>query len=69
MLHHYDDNKFKKIIHEFILSSSNDKLFLHAIKNIDHEAATFQISFYQMNFILIQKDIIQTRKKGIVNIY
>jgi len=43
LLHHYDDNKFKKIIDKFILSSSNDKLFLYVIRNIDHEAANLGI--------------------------
>ncbi len=64
MFHHYNDNKFKKIIDEFILSSSNDKSLSRAITNIDHEAAKLGISFYQMIFILIQKDLIKTRKKG-----
>jgi len=63
VFHHHDDNKFKKIIDEFILSSSNDKLFLRAIRNIDHEAAHLGISFYQMIFILIKKDLIRTKKK------
>ena len=64
VFHHYDDNKFKKIIDEFILSSSNDKSLLRALRNIDYEAAKLGISFYQMIFILIQKDLIQTRKKN-----
>ena len=64
MFHHYNDNKFKKIIDEFILSSSNDKPLSRAITNIDQEAAKLGISFYQMIFILIQKDLIKTRKKG-----
>ena len=64
MLHDYDDNKFKKIIDEFILSSSNDKLFSHTLINIDEEAISLGSSFYQMIFILIQKDLIQTRKKN-----
>ena len=59
---HHDDNKFKKIIDEFILSSSNDKSFSRAIRKIDEEAAKLEISFYQMIFILIQKDLIKTRK-------
>jgi hypothetical protein len=63
VFHHYDDNKFKKIIDEFILSSSNDKSLSHALRNIDYEAAKLGISFYQMIFLLIQKDLIQTRKR------
>jgi hypothetical protein len=62
VFHHYNDNKFKKIIDEFILSSSNDKSFSRAIRKIDEEAAKLEISFYQMIFILIQKDLIKTRK-------
>ena len=62
VFHHYDDNKFKKIIDEFILSSSNDKSLSRAIRKIDEEAAKLEISFYQMIFILIQKDLIKTRK-------
>jgi hypothetical protein len=54
----------KKIIDEFILSSSNDKLFSHGLRNIDQEAVNLGSSFYQMIFILIQKDLIQTRKKN-----
>jgi hypothetical protein len=54
----------KKIIDEFILSSSNDKLFSNGLRNIDQEAVNLGSSFYQMIFILIQKDLIQTRKKN-----
>ena len=60
---HYDDNKFKKIIDEFILSSTNDMSLTSAIRNIDFEAAKLGISFYQMIFILIQKESSQNRKK------
>lgn len=60
---HYDDNKFKKIIDEFILSSTNDMSLTSAIRNIDFEAAILGISFYQMIFILIQKESSQNRKK------
>jgi hypothetical protein len=55
---HHDDSKFKKIIDEFILSSSN----YETIKNIDFEAFKLGISFYQMMSILIQKDAIRNRK-------
>jgi hypothetical protein len=54
---HHDEYKFKKIIDEFILSSSNNE----SIKNIDFEAFKLGISFYQMMFILIQKDAIRNR--------
>jgi hypothetical protein len=60
---HYDDNKFKKIIDEFILSSANDMSLTSAIRNIDFEATKLGISFYQMIFILIQKESSQNRKK------
>jgi hypothetical protein len=55
---HHDDFKFKKIIDEFILSSSNNE----RIKNIDFEASKLGISFYKMMFILIQKDALHNRK-------
>jgi hypothetical protein len=60
---HYDDNKFKKIIDEFILSSANDMSLTSAIRNIDFEATKLGISFYQMIFILIQKESSHNRKK------
>ena len=58
MFQHHDDSKFKKIIDEFILSSSDNE----SIKNIDFEASKLGISFYHMMFILIQKDAIRNRK-------
>ena len=63
MLRHYNDNKFKKIIDEYILSSADDQALLYALKNIDFQSRKFGISFYQMIFILIQKDLIDNRKK------
>ena len=68
MFHNYDDNKFKKIIDDFILSSTNDTSLSNAIRNIDFEAAKLGISFYQMIFILIQKDK-SNRKKKFINKY
>ena len=62
MFHNYDDNKFKKIIDDFILSSTNDTSLSSAIRNIDFEAAKLGISFYQMIFLLIQKDMIHNKK-------
>ena len=61
MFQHHDDVKFKKIIDEFILSSSDNE----SIKKIDFEAFKLGISFYQMMFILIQKDAIHNRKSQI----
>jgi hypothetical protein len=58
MFQHHDDSKFKKIIDDFILSSSDTE----SIKNIDFEASKLGISFYQMMFILIQKDALRNRK-------
>ena len=56
MLQHYnDDDKFKKIIDEFILSSSDNESIKYILRNIDFEAFKLGISFYQMIFILIQK--------------
>ena len=61
MFRHYnDDDKFKKIIDEFILSSSDNESIKYILRNIDFEAFKLGISFYQMIFLLIQKDVIQT---------
>jgi hypothetical protein len=62
MLQHYDNYKFKKIIDEFILSSSDNESIKYILRNIDFEAFKLGISFYQMIFILIQKDAIYNRK-------
>ena len=62
MLQHYNDNKFKKIIDEFILSSSDNVSVKYILKNIDFQAFKLGISFYQMMFILIKKDVIHNRK-------
>ena len=63
MFHHYEDDKFKKIIDEFILSSTNNKEFYYLIKNIDQQAIKLGISFYQMMFILIQRESIDNKRK------
>ncbi|HEX7258033.1 MAG TPA: hypothetical protein VF242_08220 [Nitrososphaeraceae archaeon] len=65
MIQHYNDDKFKKIIDEFILSSSDNALIKYILKNIDFEAFKLGISFYQMIFILIQKDAIHNKKSQI----
>ena len=61
MFLHYNDNKFKKIIDEFILSSSDNESSKYT-RNIDFEASKLGISFYQMIFLLIQKDMIHNKK-------
>ncbi|HYY71874.1 MAG TPA: hypothetical protein VE595_05630 [Nitrososphaeraceae archaeon] len=63
MFHHHNDHKFQKIIDEFILSSTDDQQLSHTIRNIDYEAAKLGISFYQMMFILIQKDAINNNRR------
>ena len=65
MFHHYEDHRFKKIIDEFILSSTADdnKQLLSLIRNIDLQAAELGVSFYQMIFILIQKDSKENKKR------
>ena len=65
MSQHYNDNKFKKIIDEFILSSSDNESVKYILRNIDFEAFKLGISFYQMIFILIQKGAIHNRKSQI----
>jgi hypothetical protein len=63
MLQHHNDYKFKKIIDEFILSSSSDNESIkYILRNIDFEAFKLGISFYQMIFILIHRDAIHNRK-------
>ncbi|HEX2406212.1 MAG TPA: hypothetical protein VHJ38_03295 [Nitrososphaeraceae archaeon] len=62
MFRHYNVHKFKKIIDEFILSSSDNESIKYILRNIDFEAFKLGISFYQMMFILIQKDAIRNRK-------
>ena len=67
MFRHYnDDDKFKKIIDEFVLSSSsNSESIKYILRNIDFEAFKLGISFYQMIFILIQESAIHNRKSQI----
>ena len=62
MFRHYNDDKFKKIIDKFILSSSDNESITYILKCVDFEAFKLGISFYQMIFILIQKDAIHKRK-------
>ena len=63
MFHHHNVYTFKKIIDEFILSSSSDNESIkYILRNIDFEAFKLGISFYQMIFILIQKDAIHNKK-------
>ena len=62
MIQHYNDHKFKKIIDEFILSSSDNESIKNILRNIDFQAFKLGISFYQMMFILIQKDAIHNRE-------
>ncbi|HYJ01533.1 MAG TPA: hypothetical protein VEW92_04910 [Nitrososphaeraceae archaeon] len=65
MFQHHTDYKFKKIIDEFILSSSDNESIKYILRNVDFEAFKLGISFYQMIFILIQKNAIQNRKSQI----
>jgi hypothetical protein len=55
----------QKIIDEFILSSSDNESIKYILRNIDFEAFKLGISFYQMIFILIQKDAIHNKKSQI----
>lgn len=65
MFQYPNDYKFKKIIDEFILSSSDNESVKYILRNIDFEAFKLGISFYQMIFILIQKDAIHNKKSQI----
>ena len=62
MFQHHDEHEFKKIIDEFILSSSDNESIKYILRNIELEASKLGISFYHMMFILIQKDAIHNRK-------
>jgi hypothetical protein len=62
MFQQHDEYRFKKIIDEFILSSSDNESIKYLIRNIDFQAFKLGISFYQMMFILIKKDAIHNRK-------
>jgi hypothetical protein len=56
MFQHHHDEKFKKIIDDFILSSSDNESIKYILRNIDFDAFKLGISFYQMIFILIRKN-------------
>jgi hypothetical protein len=62
MFHHHEDYKFKKIIDGFILSSSDNESIKYILRNIDFEAFKLGISFYQMMFMLIQKNAIHNQE-------
>ena len=66
MFRYNNDRKFKKMIDEFILSSSSDNESIkYILRKVDFEAFNLGISFYQMIFILIQKNAIQNRKSQV----
>jgi hypothetical protein len=65
MFQYHNDYKFKKIIDDFILSSSDNESIKYILRNIDFEAFELGISFYHMIFILIQKDAIHNKKSQI----
>jgi hypothetical protein len=65
MFQYHNDYKFKKIIDDFILSSSDNESIKYILRNIDFEAFKLGISFYHMIFILIQKDAILNKKSQI----
>lgn len=62
IFYHHDDDRFKKIIDEFILSSSGNESSRYALKNIDVLASKLGLSFYHMMLILIKKNIIISKK-------
>jgi hypothetical protein len=65
MFQHHNDYKFKKMIDKFILSSSDNESINYILRNVDFEAFKLGISFYQMIFILIQKNAVHNRKSQI----
>ena len=60
--YYYEDDRFKAIIDEFILSSSGNESLRFTLKNIDVLASKLGISFYHMIFILIKRNIINSKK-------
>ena len=60
--YYYEDDRFKAIIDEFILSSSGNESLRYTLKNIDVLASKLGISFYHMIFILIIRNIINSKK-------
>ena len=60
--YYYEDDRFKGIIDEFILSSSGNESLRYTLKNIDVLASKLGISFYHMMFILIKRNIINSKK-------
>ena len=46
MFQHHTDDKFKKIIDEFILSSSGNESIKYILRKIDFQAFKLGISFY-----------------------
>ncbi|HEX2407320.1 MAG TPA: hypothetical protein VHJ38_08945 [Nitrososphaeraceae archaeon] len=65
MFRHHNVYTFKKIIDEFVLSSSDNESIKYFLRNIDFEAFKLGLSFYHMIFILIQKDAIHNKKSQI----
>jgi hypothetical protein len=62
-----NDDKFKKIIDEFILSSSDNESIKNILRNIDFEALQVGISFYQMIFTLSKKMLFRTENLYKIN--
>lgn len=60
--YYYEDDRFKGIIDEFILSSAGNESLRYTLKNIDVLASKLGISFYHMIFILIKRNIINSKK-------
>ena len=55
MFQQHNDYKFKKIIDEFIPSSSNNESIKYILINIDFEAFKLGISFYQIDIYINPK--------------
>ena len=64
MFRHYNDDKFKNIIDEFILSSSDNESIKYILRNMDFEA--FILGIFLSNDIHINpKNVIQNRESQI----
>ena len=66
MFRHYNDDKFKKIIDEFILSSSDNESSKYILRNIDFEAFKIR-NFFLSNDIHINPKKCYSEQKITIN--
>ena len=62
-----NDDRFIKIVDELILMAKEDTKFKDAIKNIDIQSQRNGLTFYEMVFMLVQKDLAEARAQRWLN--